>query len=944
MKRLASAAIFCLFVFSWSAFARAESVSGVKAIVLPHWYHHDKGPSRLVRLEFVGGKLSAPASAAVQFEKKRFVQKIDPGGKALGVADVYLPIENPKKSATAQVELKIGAKTLKTSAVIAPQRKWEIHLIHQTHLDIGFTHTQEQVLKRQVDHLSKALQYIEASKDYPEEARFKWHPEGMWAVDEFLRTGKPEEKKKFIEAARKGYIHQDVLYAQAMTGVYSEEELFELMGSAKRFEKKYGVAIVSAMQTDVPGYTWGLAAALGHNGVKYMSVGPNWGHRVGHTFAWGDKPFYWVSPSGKHRVLFWMAGRGYSWFMGRTRPGHKINPDKIFGYLRGLESKGYPYDLVQVRYSIGADNGPPNPALPDFVKQWNEKYAYPRMIVSRNSEMFKELEKRYKDKIPVISGDFTPYWEDGVASTSSDTAVNRRACEKIVQAQVLWAMLNPGKFPCEDFDRAWTRLIMYDEHTWGAHCSISRPDSPFSVSQAKYKQKFALDGATMTDELVQRVVGEKKNTASNTIDVYNTTSWARKRELVVLGRKLSAAGDVVKDAKGKVVSSQRLASGELAFVAVDVPPFGARRYTIHAGKAAPEGNAKAGALKLENELISLEINPQSGAIKSLRHKGIPVDLVDSSKGQGINDYLYILGRNAAKGHNRIKGPVKVTLQDAGPLVATMAIRSDAPGCKKLTRKIRIVSGSNLVECLNITDKLQERKPEGVYFAYPLNIPGGAARLDIPWAIIQPEKDQMTGANRNYYCIQRWVDISNKDYGVTWVTIDAPMMQFDPIRIAGARNARDWRTKIEPAQTFYSWVMNNHWETNYKAYQEGTIAFRYILAPHAHGYDAVEAQQVARGLHQPLLAFAADPSRPAPRPMLTVDGKGAIVTSLKPARDGKALMVRLFNTSGRKCSASLKWAIGPKETWISNPMEAAITKAGKGVEMAPREIVTLRVVR
>ncbi len=40
------------------------------------------------------------------------------------------------------------------------------------------------------------------------------------------------------------------------------------------FEKEYGVKIDSAMQTDVPGYTWGLVTALAQNGVKYMSVGP----------------------------------------------------------------------------------------------------------------------------------------------------------------------------------------------------------------------------------------------------------------------------------------------------------------------------------------------------------------------------------------------------------------------------------------------------------------------------------------------------------------------------------------------------------------------------------------------------------------------------------------------------------------------------------------------
>ena len=33
------------------------------------------------------------------------------------------------------------------------------------------------------------------------------------------------------------------------------------------------------------------------------------------------------------------------------------------------------YDMVQVRYTIGGDNGPVDPALPDFVKSWNETFA-----------------------------------------------------------------------------------------------------------------------------------------------------------------------------------------------------------------------------------------------------------------------------------------------------------------------------------------------------------------------------------------------------------------------------------------------------------------------------------------------------------------------------------------------------------------------------------------
>ncbi|KKK98071.1 hypothetical protein LCGC14_2646420, partial [marine sediment metagenome] len=450
---------------------------------------------------------------------------------------------------------------------------------------------------------------------------FKWHPEGMWAVEEFLRTASDDEQSRFIEACRKGQIHIDALYAQAMTGMYTEEELFELVGAAKRFEKKYGIPVISAMQSDVPGYTWGLATALAHNDIPYLSVGPNWfaigdgsdyfkgenivgrSHRGGLVFDWADRPFWWVDPSGKNKVLFWMPGWGYSGFhLDRSA----VSEDKVFSYLGHLQEKGYPYDMVMWRYGIGADNGPPSDKISDIVKAWNERYASPRLILTNNSTVLKTFAERYGDQLPEVRGDFTPYWEDGSASTSKATGVNRRACERIVQVQILWSMLNPQLKLHQRFDVAWHKMVMYDEHTWGAATSIIAPDDPFAVQQDRYKQAYAFDGSTLTDALLDDVTETVRQTDSQTIDIYNTAAWTRSG-LVLLDKEQSAAGNLVKNDQDQVIPSQRLASGQLAFIARNVPALGARRFTIHAGDGRHAGSAEATGLKLTNGLLTMEI-------------------------------------------------------------------------------------------------------------------------------------------------------------------------------------------------------------------------------------------------------------------------------------------------------------------------------------------------
>lgn len=819
---------------------------------------------------------------------------------------------------------------------LAPVRHWELHIVHQTHLDIGYTHTQEDVLELQVEWLRRAMDYIDASRDFPDEARFTWHPEGMWAVDEFMRTADAAQRERFIGHCRAQRIHLDALYAQAMSGMYTEEELMELMGAAKRFEREHGAPVTSAMQSDVPGYTWGLATALAHCGVTAMSVGPNGGHRVGHTFQWGDRPFWWVDPSGLHRVLFYMCGSGYFGLRDAEEPA-------IFQVLQRLEQKGYPHDLAMVRMLTGGDNAPPNPRLSEQVRAWNEKYAWPRLVISRNSGFLDAFAKRHGGEIPVVRGDFTPYWEDGSASTAKATGANRRACERIAQAQILWSMHAPALKLHERFDAAWNKMVMYDEHTWGAHNSISAPDDDFAASQDRFKQAYAFDGARLTEELLE-TIAPPAAAATTAVDVHNTAAWPR-GGLVLLDRGQSAAGDLVRDDAGRAVVSQRLASGELAFLAAGVPAFGTRRHTVGAGSPPAGGAARADGLRLSNGLLEVAVDPQSGAVCSLRRRDAEADWVDTEAGRGLNDYLYILGRNPAEGRGTVGGPVTVTVEDGGPLVATLRIESDAPGCARLVRRVRLVDGADHLELVNTADKLKERKPEGVYFGFPFALPGATARVDVPWAVVEVEADQMPGANRNFYCVQRFVDLATAERGVTWVSVDAPLVQFDPIVIAPANGTAAFRTFIDPPPHLWSWTMNNHWETNYKADQEGEITFRYVLRPYTGGYDPVAAQRFGRDVCQPLLATAADPASPPGGPLLELAGDpGIVVTSVRPSRDDAAWIVRLFNVAPQPATTSLTWHQPVGATSVSNPLEDQLKPAPGSHTLTPFEVRTLRVER
>ena len=191
--------------------------------------------------------------------------------------------------------------------------------------------------------------------------------------------------------------------------------------------------------------------------------------------------------------------------------------------------------------------------------------------------------------------------------------------------------------------------VLYDEHTWGAHNSISQPDHPFVKSQWAIKQAFALEADQQSRALLEKSLAGRGPSGARieAVDVFNTTSWTRTDELVVAPKDLALAGDAVKDADGKPVLSQRLSTGELAFLAGDIPPFASRRYTISAGSPLVSGKARVDGAALSTSRVALRVDDQTGAIVSFRCQSVDVELDDAKAKAALNDYLYLPGSDSA---------------------------------------------------------------------------------------------------------------------------------------------------------------------------------------------------------------------------------------------------------------------------------------------------------
>ena len=840
-----------------------------------------------------------------------------------------------------------GQVILAIEAVRKPARKTTIYLLPHSHTDIGYTQLQTEIEDKQINNLLQGIEYARKTADYPAGARFVWNVEVLWAADLFLqRLGEPQ-RQAFFDAVKNGQVELCGMYLNELTGLCRPEELMRLFRFGPQLQQRTGVPIEAAMISDVPGYTWGTVTALAQAGIKYFSVAPNYFDRVGDILVqWENKPFYWVGPSGNEKVLVWIPYRGYA----TSHIIRTLSLEFLEQYQTHLDESGYPYEIAYLRWAGHGDNAVPDPSICDFARDWNAKYEWPRLTISGATEAFRALEDRYGDQLPTVRGDWTPYWEDGAGSSAAETAMNRASSDRLAQAEALWAMQSPATYPATDFANAWRNVLLYSEHTWGAWCSVSEPTRRETREQWQIKRSYALAADRQSRQLLSRALAVRQQGGQDgAIDVFNTTSWPR-TDLVVLPKHLCEGRDRVLDDQGEPLPSQRLRSGELAFLARDVPALAARRYTLQEGTPHIEGNLTVDDATLDNGLVRVRLDKQTGAIVELAMGNLDRNLVDVSGDEALNDFLYLRGDDPSQIERN--GPARISIQERGPLVASLLVESDAPGCFRLTRKVRLVAGLDSVELTNLVDKQRlvansyhaKEGKESVNFAFPFDAPDGQLRLDVPFAVIRPDADQIPSACKNWFTVGRWADVSNDDFGVTCAILDTPLLEAGALSATLLNSQNDpeaWRKKVGPTQKFYAWAMNNHWGTNYCAYQEGPVVFRFVLRPHQK-FDPADASRFAIGRSQPLLAAGARGGKPSQAPRLTVDSPNVLVTGLKPCDDGNGIVLRLWEASGRDTQTRIEWsAPAPRKIWISDLSEMRRAPVGDSVSMRAWSVVTLR---
>ena len=113
-------------------------------------------------------------------------------------------------------------------------------------------------------------------------------------------------------------------------------------------------------------------------------------------------------------------------------------------------------------------------------------------------------------------------------------------------------------------------------------------------------------------------------------------------------------------------------------------------------------------------------------------------------------------------------------------------------------------------------------------------------------IVNANTDMLPGACLDWFTVQHFVEVADRDVAIAWATPDAPLVCLQDI------NRGKWQTKLPMTNGhLYAYVMNNYWHTNYLAGQGGDYTFRFAITSRPKA-DNVASAQFGWAVSNPLM--------------------------------------------------------------------------------------------
>lgn len=836
-----------------------------------------------------------------------------------GQAKVEFAVAEFTSASPVQLDWPQNGQTLHAAFSILPEKKWTLYLVPHVHLDVGFTDYQAKVAAIQSRILDEAIDLTSRQPD------FRFSMDGEWNLAQFWKTRTAAEQQRLVTAIQKRQLFVPAQYANLLTGFPTAETLIRSLYPSADFSRKYGTPFNYANITDVPSYSWSYASILAAAGIHFFLAGSNNDRAPvllqGHLNQ--NSPMYWQGPDGG-KVLFWYS-RHYMQmqFLFGLPPLVAAGHDTLPLFLQMYQHPGYSAHAA-ILFGSQVENTDLYPQQAKLVPEWNRTYAYPRLEYSGFHHALQTIAQQFGDAIPTIRGDGGPYWEDGIASDAYYAAMEREnesrgpSAEKLA---TLTSVVNPRlAADTSDLDRMWTDMVLMDEHTWTSWNSISDPTSSEAVKQLAVKDARATEARRLASFVRKNSMASLADSISGgpgSLIVFNPLNWTRSG---LVSLDLNNEDEIVDLATGHAAPLQIVRLGRnfrrVRFTAENVPGVGYKVFRIqHAAHPQPAARPDELHTTLESPYYRVELDPESGAIRSIYDKQVGRELVNPHSPYRLGQYLYVTGgdrqpnslmqyRTASRQPELQIHPArqgKLVSVERTPYGSVARMESSDTNTPSIVSEIRLFDREKKIEILADIDKRAVTTNEAVYFAFPFAIDQPEFLYEIQNGVVDPAQDMYPGAGHEWFSVQHWVAVHNATVSATVMPLDAALVTLGDI------NRGAWPTHFgnRPANIF-SYAMNNYWHTNYRAAQGGHFRFRYVVtsAPSTDatalsrlGWEEMTPLEKDQISSQDKALHAQAPWSGTQASFLQIPDPALLLEDWKPAQDGHGTILRLLDLGG-----------------------------------------------
>lgn len=549
---------------------------------------------------------------------------------------------------------------------------------------------------------------------------------------------------------------------------------------------------------------------------------------------------------------------------------------RLSRYLDALDEEGYAYDFVPFMVS-GAitDNAPPSAEIVKRARYISTALGIDVQMVTLH-EFFDYVRQNVED-IPTYSGDFADWWADGIGSTANTVKVFRDAqrrydiCKKLDPNNEIG---NP-----ELMEQAAQNIMMYAQHTWGYSSSISEPWDSLVALLEKRKDAFAINASNAAALNLDMILAYKgqvtiKSHRPQRYKVVNPHKAAYDGIVKLsvefwefvngIGYDLRNAVIVTDAVTGERLPAQghRIARAFEVEVAVHLEPNEEKTLILTQSKEKNDtlrNYPYIGADGIEDLEIGKSLPQMPCLIEtsffrvSIEQKKGICEIIDKATGKniiadgniGAFTGLYEvtpagqlsqceirrrMGRNrrclATKQH--FANLFDAEIVETGDVHVTAKLSYQMEGCHFYYVYLKLYKHSPIIEARVCFHKKSEWDPENVYVMLPFVTDGSnETYIDKTGCILRPGVDQLPQTCQDFWALQNGMVRKGTKRDLIIASKDAPLVSLGELKykptVLCTGNSQQLNRAI-----LSSWVLNNYWETNFKADLGGFYEFTYTI--------------------------------------------------------------------------------------------------------------------